>query len=117
MSICNQYAKEKGIEIESIYKDLAVSGRLNSRTEFDSMIQNLKIENKNEVKIDYVIMSEYSRFSRNLSLGVTEDMEQEIKKTGCHLIFEKGNLSTENANDDFAIDMEKLKAKHESVEF
>ena len=44
-------------------------------------------------------------------------MEQEIKKTGCHLIFEKGNLSTENANDDFAIDMEKLKAKHESVEF
>jgi DNA invertase Pin-like site-specific DNA recombinase len=58
------------------------------------MIEDLKVTNKKDVIIDYIIVSEYSRFSRNVKLGTSEQMEDEIKNTGCNLMIVRNNLST-----------------------
>ncbi len=116
ISICKRFAIDKGYELVEVFFDCAVSWKLNHRESFDKMLRELKIANRNEIVIDYVVISEYSRFSRHQKLWITEAMEDEIKETWCHLHFEKWNLATDNPNDALALDNERIKAKHESIE-
>jgi DNA invertase Pin-like site-specific DNA recombinase len=113
---CEYFAKEMAFDIEESFKDEWVSWRLASRKGFDLMMKKLREANKYKVEIDYVIISEYSRFSRNVKLWVSEQMEDEIKETWCNIYFVRNKLSTGDKGSQMQLDQEKIKAKYESVE-
>ena len=113
---CEHFSKEQEIEIQEIFKDEGTSWRLASRAWFDLMMKKLKEANKHIINIDFVVISEYSRFSRNVKLWVSEQMEEEIKSTWCNIFFVRNKLSTGDKWSQMQLDQEKIKAKYESVE-
>ena len=113
---CEHAMKEKDIDIEETFSDEWVSWRLSNRKWFDLMMKKLKEANKHTINIDFVVISEYSRFSRNVKLWVSEQMEDEIKSTWCNIYFVRNKLSTGDKGSQMQLDQEKIKAKYESVE-
>lgn len=62
---CWMYAKSKWINVVEIFQDWWISGRKKDRDGLNAMIEYLKTKNKYEKVIDYVIVDDIDRLSRN----------------------------------------------------
>jgi len=77
---CQEYAMLNGLNVTQIYADRAISGRIDSRAEFQRLIHDAE-----EGKFQYVIAYKSSRIARNMmnALSFESKMKQCHVKTIC----------------------------------
>jgi len=63
---CREFARLKWIEVVSVFSDWWVSWKYMSREALDSMIAYLKLQNKSYTKINFVIVDDIDRVSRDI---------------------------------------------------
>lgn len=65
---CERYASDAGLEVVRIFQDEGISGShgISDRAALDDMIQTLRAD-----RIDYVLVHEMDRLSRDLNVGLT----------------------------------------------
>ena len=101
IDICKEFAKVNDYNVIDIYSDAGITGTDDKRPGFQAMIQDSKIE-----KFKYVIVYDYSRFSR--------DIEQQLYYE--RLLKSKG-ISIKSVRENFGEDASSFMFKMMSYSF
>ena len=83
ISICEKFAKTKGIDIVDVYTDIGTIRKRYKNSKLEKMIKD-----SHKKKWDYVIIHDFSRLGRNFN--IVKSIEQRILNSGVEILSATG---------------------------